>query len=70
MDTIIVKPKSEAELQQVLDVLQKMNVPAELYRAPSKDEVLASVEKGAEEAAAYIKGRLTVKEAKDLLNEL
>jgi len=70
MNTIIVKPKIEAELQEVLVVLQKVNVPAELYRAPSKEEVLASVEKGAAEAAVHIQGRLILKEAKVLLNEL
>lgn len=70
MNTIIVKPKSEAELQEVLGVLQKMNVPVELYRELSEEEVLASIEKGAAEAATHIKGRLILKEAKDLLNEL
>lgn len=67
---IIIKPKSETELKEVLGVLREMNIKAEVYKEPSKDEVLSSVEKGAEETATYIKGKRSLKEAKDFLNEL
>lgn len=70
METIIVNPKSATELKEVLTVLKKMKVKMELYKEPSKNEILASIQKGAKAASAYINGKKELKDAKSLLNEL
>ena len=70
MDTIIVKCKSAEELKEVLALLRKMNVKTEIYKERSKEEILDSIEKGAKEAADYIEGKIKLKDAETLLNEL
>ena len=70
METIIVKPKTEKESEQVLRVLEQMNIEAEVYRDRTKEEILDSIERGAKEAADYIKGKTKLKGAQQLLDEL
>jgi hypothetical protein len=70
METIIVKPKSQVESKAILSLLKKMKVKTEVYREPSKQEILASIEKGAKDTAAFLKGKTKLRLAKDLLNEL
>lgn len=70
METIIVQPKSASEYKAVLDVLKKMKVRTKIYKEPSKDEVLKSIEKGAKYVSSYSKGKTKLRDAKELLNEL
>lgn len=70
MDTIIVQPKSTSEYKAVLDVLKKMKVKTKVYKEPSKSEILKSVERGAKEVALHLKGKIKLRDAKELLNEL
>lgn len=70
METIIIKSKDSKKTQAVLDFLKKNRIKADIYQEPSKEEVLDSIEKGAIEAAAFLKGRKKLKNAKELLREL
>lgn len=70
METIIVKPKTQEESEQVLRVLEQMNVDMEIYRERTKDEILDSIERGAKEASDFIKGKIQLKDAQQLLDEL
>ncbi len=70
MQTIIVQPKTKSEYKAVLDILKKMKVKTKVYKEPTKEEILMSVEKGAKEAASFLKGKTKLREAKELLNEL
>lgn len=70
METIIVKPKSELEAKEVLAVLEKMKVEVEVYHDRTKEEILASIEQGAKEAADYLAGKIKLRNIKDLLDEL
>jgi hypothetical protein len=70
METIIVKPKNESELNEVLTFLKKKKVKTEIYRDPIKKEILDSIERGAKEVADHLSGKKKLKDAKSLLNEL
>lgn len=70
METIIIKPDNSRQYKEVVDFLKKMKVKAQIYKEPSKQQLLVSIEKGAKEASAFIKGKKKLKEAKNLLSEL
>jgi len=70
METIIVKPKNEAEFNEVLSFLKKKKVKSEVYRANSKKKILDSIERGAKEASEFLKGKRKLRDIQDLLNEL
>ncbi len=70
METIIAEPKSKSESKAILDFLKKIKVKANIYREPSKKEILKSIERGAEETSLYLKGRIQLKNAKKLVDEL
>ncbi len=70
METIIAEPRSKSESKAILDFLRKMNVKANVYKEPLKKDVLKSIEQGAKETRLYIEGKMHLKEAKELLNEL
>jgi cell division protein FtsX len=70
METIIVKPKNADQAKEVLNVLKKMKVKAEVYQDRTKEEILDSIERGAKEAAEYLKGKRKLRNIQDLLNEL
>lgn len=70
METIIVKPKDDSQKKEVLDFLKKIKAKAEIYREPSKSEILDSIEKGAKEASEFLKGKRKLRDIQDLLNEL
>lgn len=70
METIIVKPKTQEESEQVLRVLKQMQVETEIYRDRTKKEILDSIERGAEEVAAHLAGKTKLRNIKDLLDEL
>lgn len=70
METIIIKPRRQSEAKIVLDFLKKSKIKALHYKEPSKKDILKSIEKGAKEVQLHLKGKLKLKEAKHLLNEL
>ena len=70
MQTIIIKPRRQSETKVVLDFLKKSKIKATLYKEPSKRDILKNIEKGAKEVQLHLKGKLKLKEAKQLLNEL
>jgi len=70
METIIAKPRSKSESKAILDFLKRIKVKADIYKEPSKKEILKSIEQGAKEASLYLKGELRLNDAKKLLNEL
>ncbi len=70
MDTIIIKPKTDGELKAVLDFLKKIKIKAEVYKEPTKKEILDSIEQGAKEVSRHLKGEVELKDARQLLNEL
>ena len=70
METIIVKPGNSKQYREIVDFLKKMKVKTEIYKEPSKEQVLKSIEKGAKDTAAFIQGKKKLKEAKELLREL
>jgi hypothetical protein len=70
METIIIRSDNTAESKLVLDFLKKEKIKAEVYKEPTKAQVLKSIETGAKEAALYLKGKIKLKDAKSLLSEL
>ena len=70
METIIVKPKTVSESKAVLDFLKKTRIKTEVYKEPSKKDILDSIEQGAREVQSYLKGKLKLREAKHLLDEI
>lgn len=70
METIIIKPKNEQEAKEVLDILKKMNVETEVYRVPTKEEILDAIERGANDVDRHLRGEIELKDARQLLNEL
>jgi len=70
METIIATPKNKAEAKAILEFLKKMKVKADVFNEPTKAQVLKSIEQGAKEAKLYTEGKLKLKKASALLNEL
>ncbi len=70
METIIIRSDNTAKSKMVLDFLKKEKIKAEVYKEPTKEQTLKSIEKGAKEASLYLKGKIKLKDAKSLLSEL
>lgn len=70
METIIVKSRSTLKTRLVLDFLKKEKMKAEVYKEPTKKEILDGIEAGAKEARQYLAGKIKLKDAKQLLDEL
>ena len=70
METIIVKPKDAQEAKEVLDFLKKKKISKEIFKERTKTEILDSIERGAKQAADFIKGKIQLKDAQQLLDEL
>jgi hypothetical protein len=70
METIVIKSKDARKTKALLDFLKKNRMKVEVYPEPAKEDILDSIERGAKEAAAFIKGKKKLREAKELLNEL
>jgi hypothetical protein len=45
METIIIKPRSVAKSKVVLDFLKKEKIPVEIYKEPTKSEILKSMKR-------------------------
>ncbi|MEP6628311.1 MAG: hypothetical protein ABJA32_10025 [Ginsengibacter sp.] len=70
MNTIIVKPRNTDEYNEILTMLRKLKIKTEIYKSPTKTQVLKSIEDGARSAAAYLNGNASLQDAKSLLGEL
>lgn len=70
METIIVKPKDAQEAKEVLDFLKKNNIHKEIYKERTKKEILDSIERGAKQAADFINGKIQLKDAQQILDDL
>ncbi len=70
METIIAEPKTKSESKAILDFLKQIKVKANVYKEPSKKDILKNMEQGANETSLYINGNIHLREAKELLNEL
>jgi len=65
-----VKPKDAQEAKEVLDFLKKKKIRKEIFKERTKTEILDSIERGAKQAADFIKGKIQLKDAQQLLDEL
>jgi len=70
MDTIIIKPKDTVEFKEILGLLRKLKIKTEVYKAPTKNDVLKEIENGARSVASYLNGKTSLQDAKSLLSEL
>lgn len=70
METIIVKSKNSKKTKAVLDFLKKNRMKAEVYQEPGKEQILKSIEKGMKEVQLHLEGKIKLKNARTLLNEL
>ena len=70
METIIIKARTKAESKTILDFLKKKNLKASVHKEPTKKEILHNIEQGAREVRMYLDGKLQLREAKELLDEL
>jgi hypothetical protein len=76
MDTILVKPKNKEELELVSTLMQKMNIRTSIQRKDllkkqkAKKEFLDSLPARFEEVKLHMEGKLELKNARELLNEL
>ena len=50
METIIANPKNKAESKAIITFLKSLKVDVEVYKNPTKEDVLKSIEQGAKEA--------------------
>jgi hypothetical protein len=78
METIIIQPKNKKELAFVSEFLERTNIKGTVKRVrkkntvsqKSKKEILDSIEKGYREAQLHAAGKIKMKTAKELLDEL
>jgi hypothetical protein len=56
METIRVEPKTRFKSEPVLNFLKKMNVKSNIYKEPTKKQVLIGIERGTKETSLYLKG--------------
>lgn len=70
METIIIKARTKAESKTILDFLKKKNLKASVHKEPTKKEILNNIGQGAKEIRMYLDGKLKLREAKHLLDEL
>lgn len=70
METIIIKPRNPEEAREVLDFLKQRKIKKEIYKERTKKQILDSIERGAKEAADFLKGKVQLKDAQQLLDEL
>jgi hypothetical protein len=76
MDTIIVKPKNKEELELVFSYLKRKNIRSVLQKKESlkkkkaKAEFLESLEERLKEVQLHMEGKIELKDAREILNEL
>mgnify|MGYP000117178930 CR=1 FL=1 len=70
MDTIIANPKTEAESKKIIDFLMSMNIDVEVYEIATKEYILAGIEQGFKEVKLHGQGKIKLRNAFDLYDEL
>jgi hypothetical protein len=70
METIIIKSKDSKKTKVVLDFLKKNRMKAVVYPEPDKKQILKNIEKGMREVQLHLKGKIKLREAKHLLDEI
>jgi hypothetical protein len=76
METIVVKPKNKEELDLVFSMLKKMNIRSSiqkkeiLAKKKAKEEFLNSLPKRLNEVKLHMEGKIKLKDARSLLNEI
>lgn len=70
METIVIKSTSRKKTKVLLDFLKRNQIKAEVYQEPSKEEILSGIEKGMREVQQHLKGKVLLKEAKHLFDEV
>ena len=70
METIIVKSNDTRKTKAVLDFLKKNRMKAVVYPEPDKKQILKNIEKGMREVQLHLQGRIKLREAKHLLDEI
>ncbi|WP_019989443.1 hypothetical protein [Rudanella lutea] len=74
MQTILVQPRNQEELQLVTQLMKRMKIRASLVEETPKQrkkrEILDSLERSVDEMNAYLRGEVEMKSADDFLKEL
>lgn len=75
MQTVVVRPRNEEELQLVTQLLKRMKINAQVvdentHKRRAKQRVLSDLEKSVEAVNRHTKGTFSLKSADQLLNEL
>lgn len=81
MEILLVKPKNKEELDFLTDFFERANISSEVHeevevlykkkvKKSRKEKILDSIEKSYREALLHSEGKLELKTAKELLDEL
>ena len=76
METIIVKPRNKVEMELVSSLLKRMNIRSAIQKKEkskkqkAKVEFLDSLEGRLNEVKQHLEGKVKLKDARTLLNEL
>ena len=76
METIIVKPRNKVEMELVSSLLKRMNIRSAIQKKEkskkqkAKVEFLDSLEGRLNEVKQHLEGKIKLKDARTLLNEL
>ena len=78
METIIIQPKNKKELAFVSEFLQRTKIKATVKKNEkkssagerTKEEILDGIERGYKQAQLHAAGKIKLKTAKELLDEL
>jgi hypothetical protein len=77
METIIIQPKNKKEFAFVSEFLERTKIKSSIKKtkpttaaAKTKEEILDSIERGYKQAQLHAAGKIKLKTAKELLDEL
>ena len=77
MQNIVVHPRNQEEFQLVTQLMKRMKIKADVIEEPQKtpkasrkQEILDSIERGAREVSAALRGEIKLKSAREVLDEL
>ena len=76
METIIVKPRNKKEFELVASLMQRMKIPTlvtekkNTAKRKAKEKFLDSLEGRLNEVKLHMEGKIKLKDARDLLNEI
>ena len=66
----MIKSKDSKKTKALLDYLKKNRMKAEVYPEPDKEQILKNIEKGMKEVQQHLQGKIKLKDARKLLDEL